>query len=158
MLSLSPLTCENSLALSYEGWALSEKIIIKVCDNLYHRQLSQQGTAVRLGPNPWQGRITGQTYDSYDQSTAMRTREAAGSAIIWYVLQKSKQKTLWEICCCPSTLARGEIACLISGNEWTNWESNQCCCCNKLYMKAGLGCAFARFIKVVVQNKIIVQI
>lgn len=55
MLSLSPLTCENSLALSHEGWVLSEKLIIRVRDNLCHGWLSQRGAAVRLGPHPWWG-------------------------------------------------------------------------------------------------------
>ena len=55
MLSLCPLTCENSLALSHEGWALSEKLIIKVRDNLCHGWLSQRGAAVRLGPYPGRG-------------------------------------------------------------------------------------------------------
>lgn len=94
VLSLSPLTCENSLALSHEGSALSEKLIIKVCDNLCHGWLSQRGTAVRRGPNPRRGRITGRTYDSCDRSTAMRPPEAAGSAIIRYVLQKKAKRTV----------------------------------------------------------------
>lgn len=63
VLSLSPLTCENSLALSHEGRALSEKLIIKVCDNLCHGWLSLQGTAVSFGPNPYQDKITGQYFD-----------------------------------------------------------------------------------------------
>lgn len=117
VLSLSPLTCENSLALSHEGRVLSEKWIIKVCDNLCHGWLSQRGTAVRLGPNPWQSRITGQTYDSNDRSTAIRPAEAAGSAIIQYVLQKTKKKgnMLLSLQC---TLARGEIWCHFICGNW----------------------------------------
>lgn len=43
-------------------------------------ELLQRGNGVRLGPN--QGKITGQTYDSYDQSARIRPPEAAGSVII----------------------------------------------------------------------------
>lgn len=72
VLSLSPLTCENSLALSHERRVLSEKLIIKVRDNLCHGWLSLGGTAVRLGPSRWQGKITGQTFDFKERSTTMR--------------------------------------------------------------------------------------
>lgn len=56
-LSVSPLTHENNFALSYEGWVLSEKILMKIHDSLSHRWLPQQDSAVRVDSIPWQCRL-----------------------------------------------------------------------------------------------------
>lgn len=57
-LSVSPLTHENNFALSYEGWVLSEKILMKIHDSLSHRWLPQQDSAVRVDSIPWQCRLS----------------------------------------------------------------------------------------------------
>lgn len=56
-LSVSPLTHENNFALSYEGWVLSEKILMKIHDSLSQRWLPQQDSAVRVDSFPWQCRL-----------------------------------------------------------------------------------------------------
>lgn len=111
MLSLSPLTCENSLALSHEGWVLSEKLIIKVRDNLCHGWLSQRGAAVRLGPHPWRGQnnwtdpttpVTAAPQRGHQRLRAQQSYSVSS--------RKDKQQNLGENTLpCLCTFAMGEV-------------------------------------------------